>query len=510
MNPIENIYRLTPMQEGMLFHSLSDQESGQYVEQAACTVVGDLDPVALKRAWEGVLERHSVLRASFHWEEVDRPVQVVYRQVDLPWREEDWRGLPEEAQTARFEALFEADQRLGFELGRPPLMRVTLVRLGDRTWRFLWSHHHLLLDGWSLGRVLQEVFAGYSNRAALPPVRPYVDYIAWLEKQDLGEAEAFWREALAGFTTPTPLPLATTSGRGAPSYEEKFVTLSSAVASSVIEAARQAGVTVGTFSQAAWAILLARTTGEEDVLFGGVVSGRPPHLSGSEAMVGLFINTLPVRVRIEERAVLRDWLRRLQDRLLELRRFEHSPLAQVQKWSGVRHGEPLFHTLVAFENYPRDPALLEEVGRLEVRDLVTSERTNYPLNLAVVPHGGLQLRLTWDRQRYEADAAERLIGNLVTLLEGMASGLDRPLEELPLLDEAERQRLLSDWQGRRVEVPDVTVDVFLERVAAERPDATAVVGSDGTVLTYRELFERASHLAGLFRELGVGPEVRVG
>ncbi|MEA2563974.1 MAG: hypothetical protein QOH06_5478 [Acidobacteriota bacterium] len=514
--PVENIYRLSPMQEGMLFHSLSDQESGQYVEQAACTVAGDLDPAALRRAWEGVLERHSVLRAGFHWEEVDRPVQVVYRQVELPWREEDWRGLPEEAQTARFAALFEADQRLGFELARPPLMRVTLVRLGDRAWRFLWSHHHLLLDGWSLGRVLQEVFAGYSldGNSALPPVRPYVDYIAWLEKQDLAEAEAFWREALAGFTTPTPLPLATTSSRGAPSYEDRVEMLPPAVSASVAEAARHAEVTVGTFVQAAWAIFLARTTGEEDVVFGSVVSGRPPHLAGSESMVGLFINTLPVRVRIEEREELRTWLRRLQDRLLELRRFEHSPLVQVQKWSGVRHGEPLFQTLVAFENYPRDQSLLQTpAGGLEVRDLETSERTNYPLNIAVVPHGGLQLRLTWDRQRYEAGAAERLLANMCTLLEGMASGLDRPLEDLPLLDGAERRRLLSDWQGRRVEVPDVTVDAFLERVAAERPDAVAVVGPDsigGIGLTYRELFEQAGRLAGRLRELGVGPEVPVG
>jgi amino acid adenylation domain-containing protein len=511
MSAIENIYRLSPMQEGMLFHSLSDPGSGQYVEQAACTLIGEVDPAALRRAWEGVLARHSVLRAGFHWEEVDRPVQVVYRQVDLPWREEDWRGLSGETQAARFGALLEADRRLGFELERAPLMRVTLVRLGDRSWRFLWSHHHLLLDGWSLARVLQEVFAGYAGGPPLPPVRPYVDYIAWLEKQDLAESEAFWRETLAGFDTPTPLPLAASSPRGAPSYDDRVLTLPS---ERVEEAARRAGVTLGTFVQAAWAILLARTAGEEDVVFGAVVSGRPPHLPGSESMVGLFINTLPVRARIEERAELRAWLGKLQAQLLELRRFEHSPLARVQRWSGVRHGEPLFQTLVAFENYPRDAALLRGAAggaraRFEVRDLETFERTNYPLTLAVVPLDGLQLRLTFDRRGHAPDAAERLLRHLGTLLEGMAGGLDRPLEDLPLLSEGDLRRLCG-WQGPELEVPDVTVDALLERTAAERPDAAAVVGPDGAVLTYRELFEQAGGFAARLRELGVGPEVPVG
>jgi amino acid adenylation domain-containing protein/non-ribosomal peptide synthase protein (TIGR01720 family) len=517
MSPVEDIYRLSPMQEGMLFHSLSDKDAGQYVEQSACTLLGDLDPAALRRAWQGVLARHSVLRASFHWEEVDRPVQVVYRAVDLPWREEDWRGLPEEAQAARFEALVDADRRLGFDLDRPPLLRVTLVRLGDRAWRFLWSHHHLLLDGWSLSRVLQDVFAGYSSSASLLPVRPYVDYIAWLEQQDLAGAEAFWRRALDGFTTPTPLPLAAaaapaarTAARGVPSYEEQVVLLPPAAATAVEEAARRAGVTLGTLVQGAWGLLLARTTGEDDVVFGAVVSGRPPHLRGSESMVGLFINTLPVRVRVGERERLADWLRRLQEQLLELRGFEHSPLAQVQKWSGVRPGEPLFQTLVAFENYPRDVTLLQGPDGLELRDLDTFERTNYPLNFAAVPLDGLQLRVIFDRRLYDPETVERLLGHLRTLLQGMAAGLERPLEELSLLDEAESRRLLLEWNGPAADVPDVTIDVLLERAARERLDEPAVVGADGAFLTYGELFERAGRLAARLRGLGVGPEVPVG
>ncbi len=514
MNPIENIYRLSPLQEGMLFHSLSDPDSGQYVEQALCTLVGELDPAALRRGWEAAVARHPVLRAGFHWEEVERPVQVVYRQAEVPWREEDWRGLPEEAQAARFEALIDADRRLGFDLGRPPLLRIALVRLGERTWRFLWSHHHLLLDGWSLARVLQEVFAGYAGASGLPPSRPYVDYIAWLETQDLAEAEAFWRRTLDGFTTPTPLPLTSASSalvvRGTPSYEERILGLPPATSEALEEAARRAGVTLGTVVQAAWALLLARAGGEEDVVFGTVVSGRPPHLRGSESMVGLFINTLPVRVRIEEREELAAWLRRLQEQLLELRRFEHSPLSEVQKWSGVRPGEPLFQTLVAFENYPRDASLQQGRDGLEVRDLEVFERTNYALNLSVVPFQGLQLRLGWDRRRYDLETAERLLDGFRTLLEGMAASLDRPLEDLSLLDDAGRRRVLMESVGPTAPAPDLPIDILLEKVAAERGDAPAVVGPDGAALSYRELWEKSGRLARRLRELGVGPEVPVG
>jgi amino acid adenylation domain-containing protein/non-ribosomal peptide synthase protein (TIGR01720 family) len=511
---IQNIYRLSPLQEGMLFHSLSDPDAGQYVEQTLCTVAGDLDPAALRRGWEATVARHPVLRASFHWEEVDRPVQVVYGQVELPWREEDWRGLPEEVQAARLSALIDSDRRLGFDLGRPPLLRITLIRLSERTWRFLWSHHHLLLDGWSLGRVLQEVFAGYAGTlSGLPPSRPFVDYIAWLETQNLAEAETFWRRKLAGFVTPTPLPMSSAPAvRGTPSYENRAAELTPAGSAALEEAARRAGVTLGTLVQAAWAILLSRTSGEEDVVFGAVVSGRPPHLRGAESMVGLFINTLPVRVRIEEHETLAAWLRRLQEQLLELRSFEHSPLAEIQKWSGVRPGEPLFQTLVAFENYPRDASLLRGREGLEVRDIEVYERTNYPLNLAAIPlkDQGLQLRLDWDRRHYDPETAERLLDCFQTLLEGMTSGLDRPLEELSLLDDAGRRRLLVEWNGAAVEVPEVPVDVLLGRVAAERGEAPAVVGPDGSSLSYRELWEQAGRLAHRLRELGVGPEVPVG
>ncbi|HSL83617.1 MAG TPA: condensation domain-containing protein, partial [Thermoanaerobaculia bacterium] len=371
---IETIYRLAPMQEGMLFHSLSDPELGLYVEQAACVLEGEIDAAGLRRAWERVVAHHPALRASFHWREVERPVQVIHRAVAVPWREEDWRGgaaggaLSPEAEAARFGALLEADRRRGFDLERAPLLRLTLLRTGPRRWRFLWSYHHLLLDGWSLFPVLRQVFDAYGAAAAgaepeLPRARPYVDYIAWLEARDTPAErerdEAVWRRELGGFRSATPLPgarpgAAGRGGRGAlrarPATGTRGRTLSRELSAAVEELAGRAGVTSGTVLQGAWALLLARAAGEDDVVFGTVVSGRPAHLAGADSMVGLFVNTLPVRVRIDEEEPVAPWLRRLQGRLAELREHEHSPLARVHRWSGVEPGEPLFESLVAFEN----------------------------------------------------------------------------------------------------------------------------------------------------------------
>ncbi|MGD2115523.1 MAG: condensation domain-containing protein, partial [Acidobacteriota bacterium] len=370
---VETIYRLTPMQEGLLFHSLSDPEVGLYVEQATCTVEGDLNPALLRRAWERVVAHHPALRASFHWRGVERPVQVVRRGVELPWREEDWRGgdgergPDSEELESRFEARVEADRRRGFELERPPLLRLTLVRTGERRWRLLWSYHHLLLDGWSLHLVLRQVFAAYEALAAgreprLPPARPYEDYVSFLERRDAephrSRAETFWRGELAGFRAATPLPGDRASGgagagaasrgslRGRPATASRLRRLDPALSAALEALAGGAEVTVGTLVQAAWALVLARWAGVDDVVFGTVVSGRPTGLRDASAMVGLFINTLPVRVRIDGDERLAPWLRRLQERLVELRDHEQTPLAEVHRWSDVAAGEPLFESLL--------------------------------------------------------------------------------------------------------------------------------------------------------------------
>ncbi len=528
---VETIYRLSPAQEGMLFHVLDAAESGVYLEQTACTLRGDLDAEALARAWEWAVARHPALRASYHWQGMPRPVQVVHRRVDLPWREEDWRGATEPEQAARLAALLDGERRRGFDLERPPLLRFTLARLGDRAWRFLWTHHHLLLDGWSLSLLLQEVFTAYAafragGQPRLPQPRPYVDYVAWLETQDLGEAERFWRAALADVGA-APVPPAGAAPAPPPAgeapFEDETATLPAAVTAALEALCRRTGLTAGTLMHGALALLLGGLTGEEDVVLGSVVSGRPAHLRGAESMVGLFINTLPLRVRLAPAERLLPWLAGVQRRLADLRQFEHTPLAAVRRWSGLPAGEPLFSTLLAVENYPRDPELLERAAGLQVRDLTILERTELPLNLAVVPGPELLFKLTTDRRVFAPGDGARLLGWFAALLGEIARDPERCLSALPLLPAAERRRIVEEWSGRGIAAaPPRTLHEAVLARAARTPDAPAVtfagrpfkeqVGQEAGVecLSYGELLARAEALAERLGASGAGRGTVVG
>src|SRR6266850_834097 len=306
MERIESIYPLSPVQKGMLFHTLYAPESGVYVEQLTCILRGDLDATELGRAWQRVVNRHPVLRTAFVWEGVNEPVQIVHPRLELPIERLDWSALPPEDQERRLETYLETDRRRSFPLARAPLMRLALIRLSAEAHRFVWTHHHLLLDGWSVPLVMKEVFDHYSalregRELHLPRPGPYQAYVTWLKKQSLSEAEAYWRGKLTGFSAPTRLAVdrgETGMAGSREGYDEQQLKLSAATTSALNAWARTHHLTLNTLAQAAWAILLSRYSGDEDVVYGATVSGRPPDLPGVEAMVGLFINTLPVRVRV--------------------------------------------------------------------------------------------------------------------------------------------------------------------------------------------------------------------
>jgi amino acid adenylation domain-containing protein len=514
---IEAIYPLSPMQQGMLFHSLYTPESGVYFEQLCFTLHGDLDVAAFERAWQHLIDRHPALRTVFAWETRDKPLQVVRRHATLPWTTHNWRDLAPDAQQRQLTAWLKDDQARGFDLHQVPLMRLTLFRLADDTWRCVWSFHHLLLDGWSLSLALKDVFAFYEaarqgQDLRLPPSRPYRDYIAWLHAQDPAEAEAFWRETLRGFTMPTPLYVQQTieADPAADDYTDQHLRLPVETTSALHAFARQQRVTLNTVIQGAWAALLSRYSSEPDVVFGATIAGRPAALDKVETMIGLFINTLPVRIHVPDDGALGPWLQTLQAQQAAARRYEYAPLVDIQRWSDVPQGQSLFDTLFVFENYPGEADVQPADPRLSIADMVTLEKTNYPLTVIVEPGETLRLRISYRRQRFADDTITRMLGHLHTLVDGMLTAPESAPGDLPLLTPAEREQILVAWNDTRTDYPRETpVHRLFEAQAAQTPGAVAL-SFEGATLTYAELNRQANRLARHLRELGVGPEIGVG
>ena len=511
---IENIYPLSPMQQGMLFDTLYASESGMYFVQIAWTLRGGLDATAFLRAWQEVVDRHAILRTGFAWERLERPMQIVRKKVALPVHEQDLRALSPEEQSRAVDVYAAADRARGFELSRAPLMRIALFRLSDDSYRFLWGRHHLLLDGWSTPLLVKEVFALYQafsrgEDARLERPRPYGDYIGWIGKQDPGRVEAFWRARLEGFSAPTPLCVDRPAS-GESRHEDQRLTLPEELSGRIQAFAREHQLTLNTLVQGAWAILLSRYSGEPDVLFGATVSGRSAPVAGIDKMVGMFINTLPVRVQLAPEEPALAWLARLQKHQLELRDYEHSALVELQGYTRVPRGTPLFESLVVFENYPVEEALRQGAGGLSVTDSRTVEKSNVPLTLLAVFRRALALDLNYDARRFDAETIDRMLGHLGTLLEALISYPTRHLGELSILTAAEQHLLLVTWNDTSFTHTDARcLHELFETQAQSSPDAVAVV-FEGRTLSYRELDEAANRVANLLQRLDVGPDVVVG
>ena len=449
---IEDRYPLSPTQEGILFDAAYADGTGAYVQQMTCTLRGELDSRAFADAWRAVVARHPILRTAFQWVDADRPKQVVYRQVDPPISELDWRDLPPETRQDRFESHLLADRERGFVTSWPPLFRLALIRLEPGLARMVLTFHHAILDGWCMPLLFEEVLTLYrasllGEDVSLPIRRPYRDYIAWLGRRDTSKAEAYWRGSLRGFRTPTAPGIDRRPGvvdRGfLAARGERIVRLGVDPTAALVGLARSEQVTLNTIAQGAWAVLLARYNGQTDVVFGTTVSGRQADLDGIEAMIGLFINTLPTRVLVDEGAILGPWLRRLQVAQASMREHEATPLVDIQGWTEVPRGRPLFETILVFENYPIDVATEGLPGGLRFEEPRVFEATNFPITLMVVPNPELTLRVDYDAGRFEAEAIDRLLGHYRTLLEAMAADPARRLADLPMIGRDEQARLLN-------------------------------------------------------------------
>lgn len=509
-NAIEAVYPLSPAQEGILFHASLSADAGVYFIQRLCTLPRDLNVERFKDAWRHIMQRHTILRTAFLFESAERPLQVVGRQVPLPWEEEDWRMVAPDLEQQRLAALLEADRVRGFELTRAPLMRLRLVSRQDGSYYLLWSFHHAILDGWSWPLVLKEVYAFYAarGRAQLPIAQPYQSYIAWLQRQDLNKAERFWRTYLQGVTALTLPGESVKNAQEAPVYARCQLHLPSSLLDALQTLLQRYHLTVNTVVCGAWALLLSRYSGESDVVFGTAVSGRPPELPGVEAMVGMFINTLPVRMQVVEEQSILSWLQELQQQQAELRQYEYSPLVQIQKWSGIPRETPLFENILVC-NAAGASTDREQAPLLEMGDVQFVESTNYPLEINVEAGTPFLLQAVYEVHRFEEQTIQRLLSHLQTILFQMCTSPQQRLGSVTLLSEAEQQEVLVEWNATAQEYPNDCLHHLLEAQARLNPGATALV-YEGTPLTYQELDQRANRLAWYLRKRGVGPEVLVG
>lgn len=470
---VEDIYPLSPLQEGMLFHTVYSPELGMYMEQVSCTLRGDFNLTAFKQAWQHVMERHAILRTAFVWENLNEPLQIVSRQVELPIEQNDWRALSPAEQHERWTEYLKADRQRGFAPAQSPLMRIMLARITDETLYCIWSFHHLLLDGWCISMMLREVFTFYEAfnqgvQVDMELSRPYRDYISWLQRRLLTPSEAFWRRTLKGFTAPTPLggehqvDVDLVSDR-----QEAYLSVETTNALQAF--ARQHQLTLYTLVQGAWALVLGQHSKKQDVVFGTVVSGRPVDLPGVETIVGPFINTIPVRVKIPPQASLLEWLKELQTQQVEARQYEHSPLIEVKGWSEVLRALPLFENLLTFENRPSDFTAPEQKTTIEISNLFHSNRNNLPLTMVVNPAGRLTLQATYDARRFQSALIAHLLNRFKTVLEGMLTQPDVKLQDVEMLSEAERNSLKEAETKREVTKFSRFKNIKPKFVEVERP-----------------------------------------
>jgi amino acid adenylation domain-containing protein/non-ribosomal peptide synthase protein (TIGR01720 family) len=522
---IEDIYPLSPLQEGMLFHAIYEPEEGIYFEQVIGKIIGKLDADNFAHAWQVVVDRHSILRTCFVWEEQEEPLQIVNKQTTFSVTCMDWRNLSQELQSERVQEYLIADKQEGFSLSQNPLMRVTLIRLNDDTWQWLWSHHHIILDGWSLPVIFKEVLTIYQwinqnsqrvtgERATntLPPAVPYRHYIQWLRSRDQQKAQQFWRKYLAGISTVTRLAWNThdlETNPGLPAYQEIELKLTESEFALVQKMAQSWRVTINTITQGAWAICLQKHGAGEDVVFGVTVSGRPPELPEMENMVGLFINTLPMRVKIDPTLSVANWLQNIQQHHLEMRDYEYSKLADIQKDCNLA-GSALFESLLVFENYPVDQSLRGKLGDFQVEDIQFYERTNYPLTIGVIPNQGILLKLNYQTSFLSRGAAEKLISRFRNIIVNMAVEADETLDRIQALSVCEQKELITSsrgniikWQGFK------SAHQLFENSADLYPDVTALVCGDQNI-SYGELEKRANNLAFKLLAKGIGYESLVG
>ncbi len=516
---IEDVYPLTPMQEGLLLHTLLEPGTGIYFMQDRYSIDSALDVERFDQAWRAVVARHEALRASFCWNGGEQMLQIIHKGAGEGVEFLDWSASPADSHEAQLQTLLADERRAGFDLLERPPLRLRLIRLAaDRHW-FIMSNHHILIDAWCRSILMSDFFAiyqalgqGRSADLAAPP--RYRDFIAWLQRQGLESAQQYWQGALAGFERPSFIPSdrPIVHDNAGMQVGDRYVRLLPAQGAKLRELAQQHQLTVNTFAQAAWALVLRRYSGDRDVLFGVTVAGRPAALPQMQQAVGLFINSIPLRIGMPaagQAMSVREWLQGLFEQNLELREHEHLPLVSIQACSELPAGQPLFDSLFVFENAPVDVSVLHQAQGLNARSESGRTHTNYPLTVVCYPGDDLGLHLSYDQRFFEGETIERLLGDFQRLLLALVEGFAGDFADLPLLAPAERRQLLDGCNQTAQAYPleQGYVALFEAQVAAH-PQRVAARCLDQH-WTYAELDRQAGQLGQALVARGVQPDQAV-
>ncbi len=514
---VEDILPLAPTQQGILFHREANPDSDAYIVQLRMRIVGPLDEIALEQAWSWVMARHSALRAAFVEDTKLNLHQVIVETASLTWNRLDWQDMDDHDQRQALDRYCDDERRNPFDLAAPPLFRLSLIRTGSQVCDFVWTCHHVLVDGWSMANILYELTEAYTrfrdgHLPEMDPASGYASYLTWLSSdRRLAPARDYWARELGGFAEPSTLRVELAPPQGPrPEQRDLNMLLDRPTSARLNHCARQHHVTLNALMQAAWSLTMRQFSGADDILFGATVSGRGGELPGAEQMVGLFINSVPVRIRIDADQPVAAWLLDLQEGQLERDLHSCLPLVDLAAMTDLPGGTALFQHLLVFENYPVDASLRAGETPFDIQDLTILDRTNYPLTIAINPGEEIRIRIVYDPSTYEAATVETIAAQLEHFLGQLVDGIGGAIRQLSTLPPAERHRTLETWNQthRTYPLEKTLMDLFEEQVE-RTPDAKALV-FEGRELTYRELDRASNRLASRLKSMGAGPDTLIG
>ncbi|WP_122764595.1 non-ribosomal peptide synthetase [Pseudomonas viridiflava] len=515
---IEDVYPLTPMQEGLLLHTLLEPGTGLYYMQDRYRINSALDPERFAQAWQAVIARHEALRASFCWNVGEDMLQVIHKPGSTPIEYLDWSNDPEAEQEPRLQALLKAEREAGFDLLNQAPFHLRLIRVGEARYWFMMSNHHILIDAWCRSLLMNDFFEiymalGEGHDAQLATAPRYRDYIAWLQRQNLNEARQWWQQNLQGFERTTPIPsdrpfLREHAGHsGGMVVGDCYTRLDAHDGAQLRELAQAHQLTVNTFAQAAWALVLRRLSGDRDVLFGVTVAGRPVEMPEMQRTVGLFINSIALRVKLPEdgqRCSVRQWLSGLLDSNMQLREYEYLPLVTIQEHSELPKGQPLFDSLFVFENAPVETSVLDRAQSLNATSDSGRTHTNFPLTAVCYPGDDLGLHLSYDQRYFDETTVQNMLGEFKRLLLALVQGFHGDMADLPLIGEQEREFLVEGCnQSAHVYPLDRSYIELFEAQVSEHPQRIAASYLEQQ-WTYDELNRRSNGLGHALIAAGVG------